>query len=56
MTTGMFAGLLLGVAAAAGGFGGFLVALGLGALGWLVAGQLAGELDLRAAVRGRERD
>jgi fatty acid desaturase len=56
MTTGMFAGLLLGVAAAAGGFSGFLVALGLGALGLLVAGHLAGELDVRGAVRGRERD
>nr|WP_207782476.1 hypothetical protein [Phytoactinopolyspora limicola] len=56
MNTGLFAGLLLGIAAAAGGVGGFLVALGLGALGWLIAGQLSGELDLRAALRGRERD
>jgi uncharacterized membrane protein YeaQ/YmgE (transglycosylase-associated protein family) len=45
-TVGLVAGLLLGVAAAAGGFWGFLVALVLGAVGYLVGGQLDGEIDL----------
>ena len=39
-TIGLLAGLLLGIAAAAGGFGGFLVALVLGVVGYLVGGAL----------------
>lgn len=58
MTTsslGLIAGLLLGVAAAAGGFTGFLVALILGAVGYLIGGQRDGEFDLGALLRGRGR-
>lgn len=55
MTTGLLAGILLAVAATTGGVGGFLLALVLGAVGLAVAGQLAGELDLAALRRGRER-
>jgi hypothetical protein len=55
MTTGLLAGILLAVAATTGGVGGFLLALVLGAVGLAVAGQLAGELDLTALRRGRER-
>ncbi|WP_067864445.1 hypothetical protein [Nocardia shimofusensis] len=58
MTTsslGLMAGLLLGVAAAAGGFGGFLIALLLGAIGYVIGAQRDGEIDLSAAFRGRDR-
>lgn len=55
-TIGLVAGLLLGVAAAAGGFPGFLIALVLGAVGYLIGGQLAGELNLADLLRGRGRD
>ncbi len=44
--TGLVAGLLLGVAAAVGGFGAFLVAALLGALGLLAGRYLDGTLDL----------
>ncbi|BDX35186.1 hypothetical protein TUM20985_57330 [Mycobacterium antarcticum] len=54
-TMGLIAGLLLGVAAAAGGFTGFLVALLLGAAGYLIGGQRDGEFDLAALLRGRNR-
>ncbi len=54
-TIGLIAGLLLGIAAAAGGFPGFLIALVLGAVGYLVGGQLAGELNLADLIRGRGR-
>lgn len=56
VTIGLFAGLLLGVAAAAGGFWGFVVAVLLGLAGAAVAGQVSGELDVTAIVRGRGRD
>lgn len=57
--TGLLAGLILGAAGYLGGFGAFVVALLLGALG-LVAGRvLDGELDLAdlssALGRGRDR-
>ena len=55
-TIGLLAGLLLGVAAAAGGFWGFVVAILLGLLGAAVAGQVSGEIDVTAMVRGRDRD
>ncbi|WP_178361019.1 hypothetical protein [Mycolicibacterium hippocampi] len=58
MTTsslGLIAGLLLGVAAAAGGFTGFLVALILGTAGFLIGGQRDGEFDLTTVLRGRGR-
>ncbi len=54
-TVGLIAGLLLGVAGAAGGFVGFLVALVLGVVGYAVGGHYDGELDLSALV-GRRRD
>ncbi|GAA2735881.1 hypothetical protein GCM10009867_19230 [Pedococcus aerophilus] len=54
-TIGLLAGLLLGVAAAAGGFTGFLVALVLGIVGFLLGGQRDGELDLSGLFRGRGR-
>jgi D-aminopeptidase len=54
-TLGLIAGLLLGVAAAAGGFTGFLVALLLGVAGYLIGGQRDGEFDLGALLRGRGR-
>lgn len=56
VTSGMLAGLLLGVAAAAGGFWGFVVALLLGLLGAAVAGQVSGEIDVTAVLRGRDRE
>ncbi|MGB3480635.1 MAG: hypothetical protein WBB07_00275 [Mycobacterium sp.] len=54
-TLGLIAGLLLGIAAAAGGFSGFLIALLLGAAGYLIGGQRDGEFDLTALLRGRGR-
>ena len=50
-TLGLLAGLLLGIAAAVGGFGAFLLALVLGVLG----GALDGEIDLGALLRGKGR-
>ncbi len=52
---GLFAGLLLGVAAAAGGFLGFLVALVLGAVGYLIGGHQDGDVDLSQVLGGRRR-
>ncbi len=54
-TLGLFAGLLLSVAAAAGGFGAFLLALVLGALGYLIGGALDGDIDVGALLGGRGR-
>ena len=54
-TLGLFAGLLLSVAAAAGGFGAFLLALVLGVLGYLIGGALDGDIDVGALLRGRGR-
>ena len=54
-TAGLLAGLLLGVAAAAGGFTGFLLALVLGAIGYVVGGHRDGEFDATAILRGRGR-
>ncbi len=54
-TLGLFAGLLLGVAAAAGGFGAFLLALVLGVLGYLIGGALDGDIDVGALLGGRGR-
>lgn len=53
---GLFAGLILGVAAVLGGIAGFFVALVLGVLGFVVGRVLDGELDLNQFVgRGRDR-
>ncbi len=54
-TLGLFAGLLLAIAAAVGGFGAFLLALVLGALGYIIGGALDGEIDVGALLRGRGR-
>lgn len=55
-TVGLLAGLLLGVAAAAGGLTGFLLALVLGAVGFLIGGQRDGEFDLGRFLGGRGRE
>lgn len=54
-TIGLLAGLLLAIAAATGGFPGFLLAIVLGAGGYLLGGHRDGELDLSALVRRRDR-
>ena len=54
-TIGLIAGLLLAIAIAAGGFPGFLIALVLGAVGYLVGGHFDGEVDLSALVGRRNR-
>ncbi|MBN6038496.1 hypothetical protein [Amycolatopsis sp. 195334CR] len=51
---GLLAGLALGLAAAFGGFGAFLIVLVLGALGLLVGRFLDGKLDL-SQLTGRDR-
>ncbi|MFD6068509.1 MULTISPECIES: hypothetical protein [Amycolatopsis] len=51
---GLLTGLALGLAAAFGGFGAFLVVLVLGALGLLVGRVLDGKLDL-SQLTGRDR-
>ncbi len=53
-TLGLLVGLLLGVAAAAGGFTGLLIAVLLGAGGYAVGRYLDGDLDLEV-LRGRRR-
>ncbi|GAB6899363.1 DUF2273 domain-containing protein [Kineosporia succinea] len=55
-TIGLLAGLLLGVAAATGGFWGFLIAVVLGVAGYLVGGQYDREFDLNQLLPGRRRD
>lgn len=52
-TLGLMAGLLLAIAIIAGGFTGFLLAIVLGVGGYLIGGQVDGEFDLRALLRGR---
>lgn len=53
---GLFVGLILGVAAALGGLQGFVIALLLGILGFVVGRVLDGELDLNQLIgRGRDR-
>lgn len=54
--TGLLAGLLLGTAAAAGGFVGFLIALVLGAAGLVIGRVLDGDMEFSDLVgRGRDR-
>ncbi|SKC38363.1 DUF2273 domain-containing protein [Krasilnikoviella flava] len=52
-TIGLFTGLLLAIAAILGGFWGFVLAVVLGGVGWIVAAQIEGRIDLGAAFRGR---
>ena len=54
--TGLLAGLLLGLAAAFGGFLAFVIVLVLGAIGLVVGRALDGQIDLNALLgRGRDR-
>jgi hypothetical protein len=53
--TGLLAGLILGLAAAFGGFGVFLIVLVMGAIGLIIGRVIDGQLDLNA-VLGRSRD
>ncbi len=55
-TLGLITGLLLGIAAAVGGFSAFLLALVLATVGYLLGSQFDGEIDLSALVGGRRRD
>lgn len=55
ISTGLFAGLLLGIAAAAGGFSGFLITLVLAIVGLVVGAHYDGKLDLAELLRGRNR-
>lgn len=52
---GLFAGLLLAIAGAVGGFGGFLFAVFLGGIGFALGAHHDGTLDLGAVLRGRGR-
>jgi uncharacterized membrane protein len=52
---GLLTGLLLALAAVVGGFTGFLLALVLGALGWVVGAALEGRVDLTTLTNGRRR-
>ena len=54
-TIGLIAGLLLAIAAAAGGLTGFLIALVLGSAGYLVGGHFDGEVDLSQVLGRRNR-
>lgn len=49
---GLLAGLLLTVVIVSGGFTGLLLAIVLGAVGYVAGGQLDGEFDVRALMRG----
>lgn len=53
---GLLAGLLLGVAAAAGGFLGFLIALVLGVAGFVIGGNYDGQIDLSRLLGNSRRD
>lgn len=52
-TLGLVAGLLLTIAIVTGGLVGLLLAIVLGGAGYLIGGQVDGELDLRSILRGR---
>ncbi|MCH5643705.1 MULTISPECIES: DUF2273 domain-containing protein [unclassified Gordonia (in: high G+C Gram-positive bacteria)] len=54
-TLGLFAGLLLAIAATTGGFGGFVLAVLLGAVGLTLGLQRDGVVDLGALLRSRNR-
>jgi len=52
---GLFVGLFLGLALAFGGFGDMLIVAFFGALGYLVAKVLVGELDVTEYLGSRDR-
>jgi uncharacterized membrane protein YeaQ/YmgE (transglycosylase-associated protein family) len=51
---GAIVGILLALAAVLGGWTGFLLAVVLGVVGYVLAGSLSGDVNLRA-LAGRER-
>ena len=51
---GIVIGVLLALVAVVGGAGGFVLAVVLGALGWVVGAQVEGRVDL-SALAGRRR-
>ncbi|MBQ0923304.1 hypothetical protein [Saccharopolyspora endophytica] len=53
--TGLIAGLILGTAAAVGGFSGFLIALLIGIVGLVIGRILDGELEV-GDLLGRSKD
>ncbi|TDD09305.1 hypothetical protein E1202_05805 [Saccharopolyspora karakumensis] len=53
--TGLIAGLILGTAAAVGGFSGFLIALLIGVVGLVIGRILDGELEV-GDLLGRSKD
>lgn len=54
-TVGLFAGLLLALVAATGGWGWLFLGALLGALGYVVGAHLEGRIDLSALLPGRSR-
>ena len=52
-TIGLFAGLLLAIAIAIGGFSAFLGAVVIGAIGLAAGAHLDGDIDLTTILRGR---
>jgi len=54
-SVGMFAGILLGIAAVMGGLTGFLLALVLGVVGWVAGGRYEGDPDVSRLFIGRRR-
>ncbi|CAN5569062.1 hypothetical protein BH20ACT21_BH20ACT21_18160 [soil metagenome] len=52
---GLFVGLFLGLALAFGGFGDMLIVAFFGALGYLIAKVLVGELDVTEYLGSRDR-
>lgn len=54
-TIGLIAGLLLAIAAAAGGLVGFLIAVVLGTAGYVIGGHFDGEVDLSQVFGKRDR-
>lgn len=53
-TTGLAVGLVLGLAAAAGGFWGFLITAILGAAGWAAGAVLDGRIDVSGLSLNRD--
>ena len=52
---GLFCGLLLGLAWAAGGFAGLVITAALGIIGFVVGKVIAGEVDLNQYLGGSNR-
>ena len=54
-TIGLLVGLLLAIAATTGGFGGFILAIVLGAIGLAIGLKRDGTIDLSGLLRSRNR-